>query len=77
LAAPGSVVFVIILFCWTLPAKAADYPVPLSFSNAELKGRTFPSNLQAAEFSNANMELANFADADLRGHDSGEFMERI
>lgn len=59
---------VIILFCWTLPARAADYPPPLSYSNAELKGRDFSGQtLQAAEFSNANMELANFAGADLRG----------
>ena len=59
---------VIILLCWALPAKASDYPPPLSFSNAELKGRNFSGQtLQASEFSNANMELANFAGADLRG----------
>jgi len=59
---------VIIFFSWALPAKALDYPPPLSFSNAELKGRDFSGQtLQVAEFSNANMELANFAGADLRG----------
>ncbi len=57
----------IILFCWALPAKA-DWSHPMSFSNAELKGRDFSGQtLQASEFSNANMELANFAGADLRG----------
>lgn len=58
----------IILFSWTLSAQALDYPPPLSFSNAELKGRDFSGQmLRAAEFSNANMELANFTGADLRG----------
>lgn len=58
----------IILWCWSTPAWALDYPPPLSFSNAELKARDFSGQiLRAAEFSNANMELANFANADLRG----------
>lgn len=59
---------VIILFSWATPAIASDYAPPLSYSNAELKGRDFSGQtLRAAEFSNANMELANFANADLRG----------
>ncbi|OKH23365.1 hypothetical protein NIES1031_18100 [Chroogloeocystis siderophila 5.2 s.c.1] len=59
---------ILILSFWTLPAKALDYPPPLSFSNAELKGRDFSGQmLRASEFSNANMEQANFTDADLRG----------
>ena len=49
-------------------AQAADYPPPLSFSNAELTRRDFSGQiLRSAEFSNANMELTNFAGADLRG----------
>lgn len=59
---------VIIIFFCAIPARAADYSPPLSFSNAELKGRDFSGQtLQVSEFSNANMELANFAGADLRG----------
>ncbi|MBD1831763.1 pentapeptide repeat-containing protein [Cyanobacteria bacterium FACHB-472] len=58
----------IILLVWASPAQALDYPPPLSFSNAELKGRDFSGQtLEVAEFSNANMELANFEGADLRG----------
>ncbi|NJL49960.1 MAG: pentapeptide repeat-containing protein [Leptolyngbyaceae cyanobacterium SM2_5_2] len=50
------------------PAIAADYPPPLSFSNAELKGQDFSGQeLRAAEFSNANLELTNFSGTDLRG----------
>lgn len=50
------------------PAAASDYPPPLSFSNAELKGRDFSGQqLRAAEFSNANLELTNFSAADVRG----------
>jgi len=64
----AAVLLILILFCWTTPANALDYPPPLSFSNAELKGRDFSGQmLRASEFSNANMELANFAGADLRG----------
>ncbi|PIG94242.1 hypothetical protein CSQ79_07930 [Gloeocapsopsis sp. IPPAS B-1203] len=59
---------IFILSLWALPAKALDYPPPLSFSNAELKGRDFSGQmLRASEFSNANMEQTNFTDADLRG----------
>jgi len=51
-----------------LPAWAADYPPPLSYSNAELKAKDFSGQtLRAAEFSNANLELTNFSGADLRG----------
>lgn len=58
----------IIISSWALPARALDYPPPLSFSNAELKGRDFSGQiLRAAELSNANMDLANFTNADLRG----------
>ncbi|MBF2065789.1 MAG: pentapeptide repeat-containing protein [Calothrix sp. C42_A2020_038] len=46
----------------------ADWTHPMSFSNAELSRRDFSGQiLQACEFSNANMELTNFSDADLRG----------
>ena len=58
----------VILWVWSMPAQAADYPPPLSYSNAELKAKDFSGqNLRGAEFSNANLELTNFADADLRG----------
>lgn len=50
-----------------LPALA-DWTMPLSFSNAQLKGRNFSGQeLQGSEFSNANLELANFSNADARG----------
>lgn len=50
------------------PAMAQDYPLPLSFSNAELRGRDFQGQqLQAAEFSNANLSEADFTGADARG----------
>lgn len=56
---------------WILPAQAQAtkyYDPPLSFSNAELKGRDFSEQeLRAAEFSNANLELTDFSYADLRG----------
>lgn len=59
---------ILILCVWAVPAIALDYPPPLSFSNAELKGRDFSGQqLRASEFSNANMEQTNFTDADLRG----------
>lgn len=51
-----------------LPAAAQDYPLPLSYSNAQLKGKDFAGQtLRAAEFSNTNLEGANFSGADLRG----------
>jgi uncharacterized protein YjbI with pentapeptide repeats len=50
------------------PAWALDYPPPLSFSNAELRGRDFSGwEIRAAEFSNANLSEANFSGADARG----------
>jgi uncharacterized protein YjbI with pentapeptide repeats len=49
-------------------AQANTYAPPLSFSNAELRGRDFSGqNLQAAEFSNANLSEADFTGADARG----------
>ena len=61
----------LMVLCCPLPAQAQAtkyYPPPLSYSNAELKGKDFSGqNLRAAEFSNANLELTNFAGADLRG----------
>lgn len=58
----------LITLCYGFPAQAADYPPPLSYSNAELKAKDFSGQtLRAAEFSNANLELTNFSDADLRG----------
>jgi uncharacterized protein YjbI with pentapeptide repeats len=56
-----------LLCSWSLPAQA-DWSMPLSFSNAELKGHDFSEQeLQASEFSNANLERANFTNADVRG----------
>ena len=50
------------------PANAQDYPPPLSFSNAELRGRDFRDwDIRAAEFSNANLSEADFTGADARG----------
>lgn len=61
----------IAVLCCPLPARAQAtkyYAPPLSYSNAELKGKDFSGQtLQAAEFSNANLELVNFTDANLRG----------
>lgn len=50
-------------------ARANPYAAPpLSFSNAELRGRDFSGqNLRAAEFSNANLERADFSNANARG----------
>ena len=60
----------LVLSC-PLPARAQAtkyYPPPLSYSNAQLKGKDFSGQtLRSAEFSNANLELTNFANADLRG----------
>lgn len=59
---------ILLLSCSPLPAQAADYPPPLSYSNAQLKGKDFSAQtLRGAEFSNANLELTNFTGADLRG----------
>lgn len=57
------------LCCWAIPADAkSQYPPPVSFSNAQLRGRDFSGQtLQLAELSNANLERASFAFADLRG----------
>jgi len=54
---------------WASPAIAANqYPVPLSYSNAQLKGKDFSGQqLRSAEFSNANLESTDFSNADLRG----------
>lgn len=61
-------IFALFLCCFTSPAQAYPYPPPLSFSNAQLRGRDFSGQtLQLAEFSNANLERANFSRADLRG----------
>lgn len=50
------------------PAWAQDYAPPLSFSNAELRGRDFRGwAIRAAEFSNANLSEADFSGADARG----------
>ncbi|GET42010.1 pentapeptide repeat-containing protein [Microseira wollei] len=58
----------LILCCFPSPAQAYPYTPPLSFSNAQLRGRDFSGQtLQLAEFSNANLERANFSNADLRG----------
>ena len=49
-------------------AQANQYPPPLSFSNAELRGRDFRGwVIRAAEFSNANLSEADFTGADARG----------
>jgi uncharacterized protein YjbI with pentapeptide repeats len=51
-----------------MPAIAQDYAPPLSFSNAELRGRDFRGwEIRAAEFSNANLSEADFTGADARG----------
>lgn len=62
-------IFLLAVMLWICPtAQAADYPPPLSYSNAELKGKDFSGQtLRSAEFSNANLELTNFTNADLRG----------
>lgn len=61
----------LMVLCYTLPARAQAtkyYAPPLSYSNAELKGKDFSGQaLRAAEFSNANLERTNFTGADLRG----------
>jgi uncharacterized protein YjbI with pentapeptide repeats len=52
---------------WGAPALA-DWTFPMSYSNAQLKGRDFSGQeLQGSEFSNANLELTNFSHADARG----------
>lgn len=60
--------FVLVLVLgWSLPALA-DWTMPMSYSNAQLKGRDFAGQeLQGSEFSNANLERTNFAQADARG----------
>ncbi|MEB3294408.1 MAG: pentapeptide repeat-containing protein [Synechococcales bacterium] len=59
---------VLLILCWALPAPALDYPPPLSYSNADLRGSRFVGQtLRTAEFSNANLEDADFRQADLRG----------
>jgi|GEM_PF-135353 len=57
------------LFSDMTPVLANPYAAPpLSFSNAELRGRDFSGqNLRAAEFSNSNLEAANFSNANARG----------
>lgn len=62
-----TLVFAIALWLVSAPAWA-DWSSPMSYSNADLKGRDFSGQtLQAAEISNANLELTNFANADVRG----------
>lgn len=57
----------LMLWGWSFPAQA-DWTMPMSFSNAELKGRDFSGqSLQASEFSNANLEFTDFSNADIRG----------
>jgi uncharacterized protein YjbI with pentapeptide repeats len=57
------------LFVWAIGLPVwADWTMPLSFSNADLRGRDFSGQeLQGSEFSNANLELSNFENADVRG----------
>ena len=58
----------LLLLALPLPAIAQDYAPPLSFSNAELRGRDFRGwEIRAAEFSNANLSEADFTGADARG----------
>ncbi|MDX2212261.1 MAG: pentapeptide repeat-containing protein [Oculatellaceae cyanobacterium bins.114] len=64
----------LVLWLWIAPAQAAvssmqgKYSPPVSFSNAELRGRDFSGQrLRSPEFSNANLESANFSNADLQG----------
>lgn len=57
----------IVLF-WSTPIAWADWTVPMSYSNADLRGQDFSGQeLQGSEFSNANLELTNFSHADVRG----------
>ena len=57
-----------LLLGWNAAPALADWTMPLSFSNAQLKGRDFSGQeLQGSEFSNANLERANFSHADVRG----------
>lgn len=67
-----------ILLCWicvgwgVAAADTAESTLelikPMSYSNAELKGKDFSKqDLRAADFANANMESADFSSADLRG----------
>ena len=60
---------IVLMMClgWSLPASA-DWTMPMSYSNAQLKGRNFAGQeLQGSEFSNANLERTNFTEADVRG----------
>jgi uncharacterized protein YjbI with pentapeptide repeats len=57
------------LWFWfgALPARA-DLIIPMSFSNAQLKGQDFSEqDLRASEFSNANLESTSFNQANLQG----------
>ena len=64
----GLVGLAILLTPTPVLAQATTYPPPLSFSNAELRGRDFRGwEIQAAEFSNANLSEADFTGADARG----------
>lgn len=63
---------VCLMSCLGMPtlalAQAQNYPPPLSFSNAELRGRDFRGwEIRAAEFSNSNLSEADFTGADARG----------
>lgn len=61
-------IFFIVICLLASPAWAQDYAPPLSFSNAELRGRDFRGwEIRAAEFSNANLSEADFSGADARG----------
>lgn len=58
---------IVLALGWSFPAFA-DWTMPLSYSNAQLKGRSFAGQeLQGGEFSNANLERTNFSHADVRG----------
>jgi Pentapeptide repeats (8 copies) len=67
-----------LLLCWlcmgwgvaAMGAEASTLELikPMSYSNAELKGKNFAhQDLRASDFANANMDSANFSGADLRG----------
>jgi uncharacterized protein YjbI with pentapeptide repeats len=53
--------------CWADESNL-ELIKPMSYSNAELRGKDFSGqDLRASDFANANMEGANFNQADLRG----------
>jgi hypothetical protein len=57
----------VMLWCGAAAAHA-DLIMPMSYSNADLKGQDFSEqDLRASEFSNANLESADFSNANLQG----------